>query len=468
MLESVRDYERTVVRACHAPGKTFTAASAALWSTYAFPGSLVITSAPTWRQIEDLLWGDLRKLYNNACVNLGGELLPRAPRLELADGWRCFGVSTRTKEQMQGYHSYRILIILDEDPGINEQIHEAIRGIQAGGDVRLLRLGNPTKSFGSFYEAFHSARGLYNCITLSCWDTINLAHLKPAYDACKTLEEKLALLRSAPVKNPNLIKAKWVADMLEEFGEDSDIFRVRCLGDFPRGGNNNLIPIHLVEEAAHRWMEMFHPPEGKKAQLKWWIDRSQFYGQPVGALDPARFGRAESALCSRLDEVVAPLDCWSGLSVPLLVGNTVARHKELDLRALVVDETGLGGGPLDDLRLELPNVDGFLGGSSANNSERFFNLNAESFWGLRERFYQGRIHIPYDPKLMGQISSILYGHKPDGRIFVETKEDAEKRGLKFRDRADSLMMACARQAVIDYPARVVGTGTDWSKMHHGR
>lgn len=466
ILESIRDHRKTVVRACHAPGKTFTAASAALWSLFSWPNSLVITSAPTWRQVEDQIWGDLRDLYNNATIHLGGNLLPRAPRLELGDKWRCFGVSTREKEQFQGYHNARILIILDEHPGIKEDINEAIRGIEASGDIHLLLLGNPTKPYGSFYDAFGKARELYNCIHLSCWDTPNFKGLKAAYDDCKTLEEKVKLLRAAPMVNKYLINAQWVAQMLIEFGEDSDVFRVRALGEFPRGGPDTLIPLHLAEQAAIRWMEYHY---GKTNQhTPWWESEVEAHMLRVGALDVARFGEAESVLGSRLEDILAPLDCWNGLSVPNLAGYALERIQSLSLSRVLVDEVGLGGGPLDLLELQIPNVYGFKGGDPAlHNTNRFANLNAEAYWGLRSRFYEGRIMIPNDPVLIGQLSSIRYFHKPDMRLGIESKEDAVKRGLRHRDRADGVMMAYHCEPSMEPPVQVRGQGTDWSRMQHG-
>src|SRR5690348_3619215 len=62
ILESVRDNEATAVRSCHGIGKTATAAEVVLWFLAAFgPEALVVTTAPTWRQVRDLLWREIRK-----------------------------------------------------------------------------------------------------------------------------------------------------------------------------------------------------------------------------------------------------------------------------------------------------------------------------------------------------------------------------------------------------------------------
>ena len=63
------------------------------------------------------------------------------------------GLSTSEGVRFQGWHG-KILIVIDEAPGVKPEIYEAIEGIRAGGDVRLLAHGNPTISSGPFYDAY--------------------------------------------------------------------------------------------------------------------------------------------------------------------------------------------------------------------------------------------------------------------------------------------------------------------------
>src|SRR6266849_5303517 len=61
ILESVALNRRTAVKACHSSGKTFCAADAVLWWITAHPDGIAVTTAPTWTQVEKLLWGEIRK-----------------------------------------------------------------------------------------------------------------------------------------------------------------------------------------------------------------------------------------------------------------------------------------------------------------------------------------------------------------------------------------------------------------------
>jgi hypothetical protein len=67
------------------------------------------------------------------------------------------GLSTDQGVRFQGFHG-RVLIVVDEAPGVKADIWEAIEGIRAGGDVRVLALGNPTIASGPFHDAFTSNR----------------------------------------------------------------------------------------------------------------------------------------------------------------------------------------------------------------------------------------------------------------------------------------------------------------------
>src|ERR1039458_509848 len=50
---------RVAVKACHASSKSYTAARIALWWLARFKESIVITTAPTWTQIESVMWQEI-------------------------------------------------------------------------------------------------------------------------------------------------------------------------------------------------------------------------------------------------------------------------------------------------------------------------------------------------------------------------------------------------------------------------
>src|SRR5262249_15035705 len=86
-------------------------------------------------------------------------------------------------------------------------------------------------------------------------------------------------------------------------------------------------------------------------------------------------------------------------------------------------------------------------GERASDRERYANLKAQFYWGLRQRFQAGDVAGLTDERTIGQLAGIRYRHTARGQVEIERKEDARKRGVKSPDRAEAAMLAVARPAV---------------------
>lgn len=461
IIVSVRDNARTAVTACHAIGKTYLAASVIVQYLYCNPDSIVILTAPTWRQVSEAVWREVRELHSRCKIDLGGR--PQVvPRLELGPRWFALGFSATEPENLQGFHSKKILVIIDEASGVASKLFKGIRGLLASGDTRLLLLGNPTKPFGEFYDAFHGSRQMYQTFQVSAWDTPNLA---PIRDECMAASpaERLKILRAAPCPRPYLIKPSFVADAEEEFGIDSDYYRVRVLGQFPRGGEAQLIPLYQTEEACNRYEELVTSGRG------WWLPQNfEVYPESVyGGLDVARFGANRSALALQSEGQCGLLQSWQGLDTVELVSAVEPICSQFRVHQLQIDETGLGGGPLDNARrwAAETNAVGYLSGGRADNPVRFANRRAESFWGLRERHADGSICYPRSQRIQGQLSTIEYDHRPSRQIFIKSKSDM----LESPDEADALAMAFDQGHLGQVAGRVSNREeSNWRKLYGTR
>jgi len=218
---SVRDHDRTAVKACHSSSKTFTAARLALWWLYSYgPRSTVVTTAPTDQLVEQVLWREIRQAFVEAPYALPGK--PSLKRLDAGGSefpkWFAIGFSTRpdTVTQQatafQGYHNDNVLVIFDEAAGILPQIWEAAESLLASGHTRFLAIGNPTSGFGRFPDAFRPDSG-FNQITISAYDS-------PNYQQDKEII-------------PGLIGRRYVQQARDQYGENSNYFKARVLGEIP-------------------------------------------------------------------------------------------------------------------------------------------------------------------------------------------------------------------------------------------
>ena len=131
--------------------------------------AIVITTAPSERQVKELLWREIRQLYMPHRAVIGGKLT--RTRLDFAPNRYAYGFSTNTEDRFQGFHSGNILVIVDEASGVDEYIFNAIEGVTTADNSKLLLIGNPHGYAGTFYDAFHKNRKQFHTVHISAFDT---------------------------------------------------------------------------------------------------------------------------------------------------------------------------------------------------------------------------------------------------------------------------------------------------------
>lgn len=400
ILESLRDHRFTVVRSGHGVGKTHITARAVLWWLYSFYPSKVITTAPTWTQVENVLWKEIGSIYNGAKVPLGGRLKKTALDLESED-WFSIGLSTDEAERFQGFHSPNLLVIFDEAPGVSPIIWEAAQGLMTGKHNHFLGIGNPISPSGPFFDAFQNP--LYNKIRISCLDNPN----------CKEGKEVI----------PGLTTLQWVEDRKQEWGEHSPLYASRVLGEFPVEGANTLIPLSWCIDACNRQPQ--------------YIDKNKYMG-----VDVARYG--DDSTIITLWQPPVKRSWRLNQKDTMYVANFVVRlFNEERPNVVVVDDTGLGGGVTDRLiELHIPTVG--VNFSEGSSNQMFRGIRDEIYWDVREQFRIGKVVLERnkDLNLINQLSAIQYKIvDKSGKIQIESKGEMKKRGLKSPDDADSFALA---------------------------
>jgi phage terminase large subunit len=164
---------------------------------------------------------------------IGGKL--SATRLDLGPDWFAIGWSTDRPERFQGQHAEHLLLIVDEASGVDQGLFEAAQGFLTAEGARLLLIGNPTQLSGEFFDAFHTKRAAYNLISVSAFDT-------PAFTGEEVPAE---VLRALPT-------VEWVDEMRALYGEDSPLWDVRVLGEFPVHADNTILALGAIEQARAR------------------------------------------------------------------------------------------------------------------------------------------------------------------------------------------------------------------------
>jgi len=425
ILESVRDNPRTAVRSCHGVGKSFIAGQIILWFLYNFPRSIVLSTAPTWRQVEKLVWKEVRASYKRARVPLGGRILPKSPQIQIIqDEWYAMGLSTNDPDRFQGYHEEYILVVVDEAAGIPEDIFEAVEGVLTSENARLLLLGNPTSLSGTFYNAFRGPG--WHTIAISAFDTPNFTAFGVTEGdiANGTWEAKI----TGPLPNPKLITPDWVADKYIRWGPESPAYQARVKGQFPTEADDTLIPLSWIEAAMEREV-----PDG-------------MVPVEIGC-DVARFGMDKTVIATRHGVKVLPLKVFVKQDTMETAGHVIVEYREQQATAIKVDVIGYGAGVVDRLAEQSYPVYGIDVAKAASDPQRFVNLRSELWWMMRElinpdpRVNPYPIALPRDDDLLGDLCGIKYKINSKGQIKVEEKDEMKKRIKRSPDRGDAVVLA---------------------------
>jgi len=444
IILSVRDNRYTTVRACHDVGKTYIASRTALWFLYSHPQSIVVTTAPTMRQVENLLWRELRSAHEASKQKLGGE--PLKTRLDIAPDWYAIGASSGDPDKLQGFHaaSGDILIIIDEAAGVAEPAFEAIEGMMTSEKARMLMIGNPTSDSGSFRESHHSW-DYSNKIHISVFDTPNFVN-----NGIRSVEDlKEVNLDNVEIVSPWLVSPRWAFEKIDSWGIDSPMFQARVLGNFPSESVNTIIPLNYLELA-------YEKEHREKLKEK---------GGPLRlGVDPARFGNDETVITPRFGGYIPEQE------ISFKEGTTATAGRILQYSTprpvfIGIDVDGLGGGVYDTLADA--NIDGIA--EIHNNAKAlpdatgltFANLASQLWWRARELFIAGELAIPKDDKLIMQLSTRKYKFTGRG-LTIESKDDWKARYKgKSPDRADSLIYSLADIISTESEAKA-STGKDVS------
>jgi hypothetical protein len=421
---------RVAVKACHASSKTFSAADAVLIALLL--GGDVITTAPTWVQVKDVLWAAIHRTIASGKIPAAEWGNVNQTEIRLSTGEFAIGLSTDLGVRFQGHHARPgsfLLVIFDEAPGVRPDIYEAVEGISAGGDVRILLLGNPVIAAGRFYDIFATDAPGWQRFTIDALDTPNLRGL--------SLESLLGLDEPglALSERPYLVDRAWVRARYEEWGPDHPLWQSRVRGQFPLQADDALLSLGWIEQANLR----SHKPQNTAALS--------------AGIDVAGPGEDETVVAIRQGNDAVAMRAWSKSDARDEVIEYLKEFLHRGLKYVAVDSVGNGWFFFCDILAALKPfgvqvMGANVGIPSEVKNERgdrlYANVKAEWYWHLRTRFEEDTIRANgvFDQTTVTQLVGLKY-EQPRGVVTIEKKEDARKRGVKSPDRAEAWMLAFA-------------------------
>jgi|TARA_Y100000310_G_scaffold345661_1_gene467883 hypothetical protein len=375
-------------------------------------------TAVTADQLRTKTWSEVGKWHKLSLTSHWFDYNTGRGAMSLAhkkhkESWRADAQTCREEnsEAFAGQHSASStsFYLFDEASGIPEKIYEVREGGLTDGEPMVFDFGNPTRNSGRFYEN------------------------------CEGRYKHRFIVRKIDSRNVAITNKKVAAEMIEDYGEDSDIVRVRVKGEFPAASSAQFISGVDVDDAMSR-------------QLGGHGDAPLILG-----VDVARQGDDESVIYPRCgnDARSFPIKRYSGLDGIQLAGKIIEQYNDyngqgFEVHIFIDAGGGYGGSPLDHLRfLGYGPLDVFPGRKA--NKEQVYRYKSDELWGDMKDSIKSGLCLPekgsqIGPEIRDQLTMREFGYTISGsKICLEPKSKMKDRGLASPDIIDALAITYAEE-----------------------
>ena len=394
----------------HGIGKSALVAMLVHWGHFCWPMSRIIVTANTLGQLKSRTWAAVGEWWRfsaplrsiSTYLASQGHMVLR--NNQYPESWDAIAATAQSgqEESLQGQHSPTLsALIVDEASLMRPEVMQATRGAMVGGMGMMALFGNPTRNSGPFYASHHAERDQW---------------IRRKIDSREVEDTDGPLLRT------------WE----EAWGEDSDEFRVRVRGEFPRSSDLQFIPGVDIERAFdHEYEPTFRDPL-------------------VFGCDVAHTGSDNSVLIKRHGDKVLS-NIFASPTWP------VEQFEEIIIReairdqpdAIFVDGGGVGAGVPGHLRRSLPMPIHAVNGGERSPDPNCANMRTHCWNVMKQALLRG-IDLPtpkethFSHNLRDDLTALEYKYTITGHaIQLERKDEAKKRGIASPDFADALSLTYA-------------------------
>jgi hypothetical protein len=394
----------------HNTGKDASTAWIILWflATRAF--AKVACTAPTARQLSDILWSELSKWIRQSIF--ADEFIIQKDKIFQKDNpkeWWCRAISVSSRsskeeqaETLAGLHGDHLLLIVDEASGVNDPVFVPLEGALTQEDNKVILIGNMTKNTGYFYDTHFHSEANKAWVKLH-WDSRKSSNVNPEY--------------------PAYMKMK--------YGEDSNVFRIRVAGDPPLQDENTLIPLWTAQQCIGN---DFEPAEDEPLYL---------------GVDVARYGDDASIILPRRGMKIYPWETFRKLNTIDLGGFINQTYQELDASGVAIDVIGVGAGVSDWLqKRNIVNLYEINVAHASSDIEKYNRLRDELWCRVRDNCLLGKYSFPdvlipgekesFGNQLANELATVRYSFNSQGGYLIESKKDLKHRGIPSPNVADAL------------------------------
>lgn len=457
---------RVLVKSSHSVGKTWAGAwLTSWWFDTMGPGSAVITTAPTHRDVKDLLWAEIRQQRQRA--GLGGFRGTSAPELLASHNHFAKGFTAERGESFQGRHLPRMLFVYDEGLGIDAVFWRTTKTMfSPDGNHAWVVFGNPTDTTSEFY--LQEIAGGWHTVTMSSLDHPNV----------------LAQLAGRPAPYPGAVNVEQFEDWLADWSDPVDAGDANATDlEWPPGSGRWFRPGPEMEaRALGRWPSQATYGVWSDAAWQAAVRGAPAAGQagpadtlPELGCDVARHGDDYTEIHGRRGAASYHHERHNGWDTVRTAGRLIELCREAaqaetrrrdpaaapvtpEQIAVKVDDSGVGGGVVDLLRAAGLWVVPVDAGTTALEPLKYPRRRDELWFSAAALAREGLLDLSALPaetlrRLRTQALAPLWRLDAQGRRQVEPKHDTKKRLRSSPDGMDALNLAYA-PAAAGGPERV--------------
>lgn len=391
---------QTATASGHGAGKSWVVAMLTLFFMSTSPGLRGVVTATTKEQLENRTWSTLREWHSmilnkhwfgidkhDIYFNLfDDETMKQTYRITAES------VAADRTEAIAGLHNRgkKILIIFDEASGIHDKVWEVIEGAKSDGEVIFCTFGNPTRSEGMFRECFRKNKKFFKT-----WHVDS--------------------------RNISFTNKQVLNNIIEMYGADSDVAKVRIYGEFPDQTFDGFIPESLYQKCINAEIV-----ESGLEPLILGLDIAGM-GDDTTVLYPRK---GNDATLPRIE-----LRRKEPKEIAQVVADWCSRNEP---DAIFLENIGPGIAVAEHLKMwgyQLTMVP--VGAPSSNKT--YLNVRAE-LWSKMQEWMQAGGKMPDDEEIKKEALTIKYQIGDDNKLRLEKKKDMKARGLNSPDHMDALAL----------------------------
>lgn len=414
-LNSFMDTQRISIAGGTGLGKGMVIAMCALWYFCLKPNAKVIITSTNSSTLSSRTFFDLRAIAKGSSIAHWFDYLATELRFvgQSGDNTSFIKAITGNKyepESLRGFHERsfgHVCQIVDEASYLPDNLYQSLTGNITHENNRWLMISNPTKITGPFYNTFKSPS--WTCYNVSCLES-------------------------------SFVSKEYCDSIREEYGEDSDVYLSKVLGQFPKHSFESFVPLE--------WLQICN-----KAR----IDEKVWKKYPkVLGIDVALSGEDYSVICVRQGPKIHK---FIKLQIPDsndLEAEIVRIFNTEKADLIVIDANGLGQPIRDHLKKLIdPNkIISVLGQSAKSvNTLRWANKRNELYFNMRDKIRE-EIEIPFNEDLQTELLNIETFIDIKNRPCIESKTRMKSRGLPSPDHSDALALALSVEADVNFHSKI--------------